>query len=132
MNNITIKFTHPKIESPIYCFGDRVAMAGDCQPNQWFTGKVVGLCLEEKLISQWLYAVQLDSPQGWVEEYHAEDLVLECNIPKEESEEKCDLCEGSGYTYDHWTGQRDTCESCFATGVKDFARELRTTFLTEG
>ncbi len=57
-------------------------MAGECPPNQRLTGKVVGLYLEEKLIPQWLYAVELDSPQGLVEEYFAEDLVLESDIPQ--------------------------------------------------
>ena len=86
MNTITITFNHLTASTPAYSFGDRVAVAGDCQPKQWPQGLVVGLCLEEKLIPQWFYAVRLDLPQGFVEEYHAHELVPESFIPTLQAE----------------------------------------------
>jgi hypothetical protein len=83
--------------------------------------------LEEALIPQWFYVVQLDSPKGLVEEYPDDDLVPEGFISTLQAEwdigqaawiqahkepevvVDCDRCDGSGYVYDSWAGQSDTC-----------------------
>jgi hypothetical protein len=85
MNTITITFEHSRIETPKYKFGDcprgsafgnRVAIGEDCQPQEWATGKVVGLLLEEALVPQWFYVVQHDCPEGYTEEYPDDDLAI--------------------------------------------------------
>jgi hypothetical protein len=77
MKSITIKFNHPKAEPPKYTFGLRVAITSSCQPKQWATGRITGLRLDDRSVNHWNYTVDLDSPQGYCEEYSQEDLVAE-------------------------------------------------------
>lgn len=83
MNTITITFIHAEAIPPKYKFGDRVAIAGDCQPEAWATGKVVGLHLDEYKFSPttWSYVCKLDKPLGYTEDYEENDLVPESEIP---------------------------------------------------
>lgn len=128
MNIITIEFAHLTAEQPTYTFGARVAVAGNCSPELWPSGKVIGLLLDEDLVPTWFYVVQLDSPSGLVEEYPSEDLVPESFIPTrkaewdlgeaawikahQEPDEECASCDGSGHRVDDYTFQSYSCTSC--------------------
>ncbi len=92
----------------------------------------MGLYLDDGIFApRWSYAFQLDVPQGLTEDCLVDYLVLKFEIsniqsggwdveaePEEEVEE-CDQCEGTGYVYDSWTGQRDTCSSCATKNLSD-------------
>ncbi|KAB8333840.1 hypothetical protein SD80_011295 [Scytonema tolypothrichoides VB-61278] len=74
MNTITITFTHNQALSPKYTFEQRVAIKSNCNPQEWATGKVTGLRIDDYSGSTWNYTVVLDSPQGYCEELVEEDL----------------------------------------------------------
>lgn len=114
MNSITISFNQPDVEAPKFNITDRVAIASDCQPEAWATGKVVGLHLEEFKYSpaSWAYIVKLDSPLGYTEEYSVNDLVPEAEIPSLQAkwdaevadwiqEVGCPVCLGKGHQIPH-------------------------------
>lgn len=90
MNTITITFPHPEVKQPKYSFNDRVAAKTNdgCQPEDWATGRVVGLELREYWFSPptWLYMVKLDFAPIVPEEYSTDELVLEADIPTLQSE----------------------------------------------
>lgn len=81
MNVTTIAFTSSTPEAPQYVFGDRVAVTDTCEPQYWATGRVIGICIDGVHQPGWWYAVQLDTPQGFAEEYIQTDLVPEAQIP---------------------------------------------------
>lgn len=81
MPMITLIFNYPEAPLPQYKFGDRVAVTGECPPNEWLIGKIVGLTLHEAYEPIWYYSIKLDAPSGLTEEYQADDLVLETQIP---------------------------------------------------
>ncbi|NHC35330.1 hypothetical protein QH73_0011780 [Scytonema millei VB511283] len=80
MNVTTIAFTSSTPEVPQYVFGDRVAVTDTCEPQDWATGRVVGLRIDEVYQPGWWYTVQLDLPNGFAEEYIQTDLVPEVQI----------------------------------------------------
>lgn len=78
---ITISFDYPDAPLPQFKFGDAIAVTDKCAPKDWLTGKVVGLILEEETCKpRWWYAIKLNNPQGFTEEYLGDDLVLEEEI----------------------------------------------------
>lgn len=84
---ITITFDHPRAVPPEYTIGERVAIIGyDCPPQEWLKGKVVGLSLEEIYERCWWYAIKLDAPRGYTEEYLASDLVPEIETARLQTE----------------------------------------------
>ena len=81
MPMITISFNYPDAPLPRYKFGARVAVISDCPPCEWFTGKIVGLILNENQQPYcWYYSVKLDAPSGLTEEYLGDELVPESEI----------------------------------------------------
>lgn len=79
---ITLTFNYPSAPLPKFKFTDRVAVSEECAPTNWLTGKVVGLTLDDEAYQPiWYYSIKLDAPSGLTEEYQADDLVLETQIP---------------------------------------------------
>lgn len=82
MPMITLTFNYPHAPLPRFKFGDRVAVTEECAPTNWLTGKVVGLTLDDEAYEPiWYYSLKLDAPSGLTEEYQADDLVAEKQIP---------------------------------------------------
>ena len=74
MNTINIAFIHEEAKPPKYTFGSHVAIKSNCKPQEWATGKVTGLRLDDFSANTWNYTVVFDYPQGFCEEFIEDDL----------------------------------------------------------
>jgi hypothetical protein len=75
MNTITISLASTCLHSPKFAIGEKVAIKSNCHPEEWATGRIIGLQLND-LENTWNYAIVLDYPQGFCEELLEEDLVV--------------------------------------------------------
>lgn len=76
MNLITIQFAHPEATQPLYLFGDQVAIVDkSVPPEDWCTGRIVGLRICDVYETLWEYAIKLDGLVAVTEHYTDYDLV---------------------------------------------------------
>lgn len=85
-----------KVGTPKYAVADRVAIICECSPAEWATGKIIAISVQERVSlflnkykcvsSVVVYVVQLDTPEGFTEDFNDEDLVSESLVPSLQSE----------------------------------------------